>query len=952
MEKFLSIVSKEIIKETGGDFRNLTVVFPSRRSGLYFRRELVKEFEGKPVISPAIFSINDFIFKYSGLRSENVLNLIFRLYDVQRSFGMNEEPDRFYEWGRVMLSDFDEMDRSLADAEKLFGIVSDIKALESRYELETDKDYYLFWKNFNESDEESKKRFKDIWVQLPKIYKKFTEELLSDNLAYDGLAYKKLSNDLDEGKVDFSSGKIIFAGFNYLSKSEMNILYESAVQSGGKIYFDADKFYISDPMNEAGTFINKNAELLKRRLEKNKYKFEDYVKIIDGNGIDIKDKEIKIIGAPLSSGMAKALGNELDALNIENENEVAILLPDDSMLLPALSSIPDKIKNYNVTMGLPFRDTPLYSLVYLIRDLQANILNGKFYYEDVIKILLHPYVRFENMSSVHKIVNGMKTKNQVYVDRDSIFGGEKFLTIADKIFVVTDKSETIFEYIRSIVSALYERIHKDDFKAKFHIEYIFGFYTHAKVLQDCIEKYGLKVSVDVYWNVLADIVRSQNIPLTGEPVTGLQVMGLLESRAIDFNTVFILSANEAKLPQINISGSYIPYQIRRYFGMKTFDDDSKIQAYNFFRAIQRAENVYILYDSLISESSKGKSRFILQIENELAETSVKEKSYSIQMTPAKDDNISIEKTDELLSRITKLSPTDISNYINCSLMFYFKKILELEEEDTIDDEYNAALFGSLFHKVMEMLYTPYSEKEVNRKTLDDMIGNVEKNFDKIFSDAADDITREQKEKYHKEKIIDTGIFGKNKAYKEVIKELVLKILRRDAENVPFKILGLEMKLEKADYEFTGDGNTKRKIILNGKLDRVEEKDGKILIVDYKTGGKKFPRTLAISNVNQDMPKPANKDYFQAGFYMYLYKLVKNEDANAGMFYVARENDLTKVLPDETGDAVKNDFINNYKEFLNEKLHEIFNKDINFEKTADTDNCKYCAMNSLCYRDGI
>lgn len=967
MEKFLSSISKEVIEISNGDFRNISVVFPSRRAGLYFKRELVKQVNKTPFISPAIYSINDFIFKYSGLRSENPLRLIFRLYDVQQSLRKNENPDKFFDWGRIMLGDFDEIDRSLVDADKLFEIVTDIKTLEERMKPDLEKDYIEFWNTFNRSKEDMKKNFQETWKLLPEIYKKFTTDLLNDKLAYDGLAYRKLSEMMDAGRIDFSGNRIIFAGFNFLSLSELNIIYKSVLQTDGKIYFDADNFYLKDALKEAGKYINKNVDTLKKLFSADKKNPDDFIKIITGDGIDREGKNINIIGVPLSIGMSKAFGNELSKLDFENENEIAALLPDESMLMPVMMSVPEKINKFNITMGLPFRDTPLFSLIYLIRDLQSDIKEGKFYYKDILKILLHPYVRFENMSSVHKIINRINSGNHVYLSKEELLGNDKTLSISEKIFTIIDKTENIFTYLKEIVSTMYDRIYKYGQKSGFQIEYLFGFYTQVKVLQDCMEKFNIQTSTDVCWNILAEIIRTQNIPLTGEPVTGMQIMGLLESRAIDFKDVFILSANESVFPRINISGSFIPYQIRKYFRMKTYDDDSNIQAYNFFRVIQRADNVYIFYNLLVSDDARGKSRFILQLENEISKSTIIQKTYSICIPKLTDDDISIEKNENMLEKIKSVSPTDISTYLTCSLKFYFQKILGIWEEDKVEEEYNAGTMGSLLHKVMELIYKPYENKTVNEETIEKIINSINNDFDKIFSNAVEGIINEQKEHKRPEKSIDTGKYGKNKAYKEMIREQALKILEWDKTKKLFDIKGLEKNMQKNDYEFTDKKNVDRKIILKGKLDRIEQKDNSIFIVDYKTGSLKFPSNGKIESLEIAMSNNKFKDYFQAGFYIYLYERINKEKADAGMYYVANQSALQKVSdvkikdnsPSKNEVADKQntkegkeqkDFLSEFGNFLDNKLADIFDTSIRFSKTSEPKDCAYCPMTSLCYRE--
>jgi CRISPR/Cas system-associated exonuclease Cas4 (RecB family) len=401
--------------------------------------------------------------------------------------------------------------------------------------------------------------------------------------------------------------------------------------------------------------------------------------------------------------------------------------------------------------------------------------------------------------------------------------------------------------------------------------------------------------------------------------------------------------------------------------MKTYDDDSNIQAYNFFRVIQRADNVYIFYNLLVSDDARGKSRFILQLENEISKSTIIQKTYSICIPKLTDDDISIEKNENMLEKIKSVSPTDISTYLTCSLKFYFQKILGIWEEDKVEEEYNAGTMGSLLHKVMELIYKPYENKTVNEETIEKIINSINNDFDKIFSNAVEGIINEQKEHKRPEKSIDTGKYGKNKAYKEMIREQALKILEWDKTKKLFDIKGLEKNMQKNDYEFTDKKNVDRKIILKGKLDRIEQKDNSIFIVDYKTGSLKFPSNGKIESLEIAMSNNKFKDYFQAGFYIYLYERINKEKADAGMFYVANQSALQKVSdvkikdnsPSKNEVADKQntkegkeqkDFFSEFGNFLDKKLADIFDTSIRFSKTSEPKDCAYCPMTSLCYRE--
>ncbi len=765
------------------------------------------------------------------------------------------------------------------------------------------------------------------------------------NIAYDGMAYRKLYEEIKKGSLPLEWNKIIFAGFNLLTKSEEGIINELLKKNKAEIYWDADEYFINDSKQEAGEFLRKNFKNLKITSPK-------WIE----NNLSKEKKLIKIIGAPLLAGQAKALGSELKKFLSDNNTSLentAIVLPDENLLIPALNSLPAEIDSLNVTMGFPLKSSTLYNLFQILKKLQKNKKTSKnsvvFYHKDVIQILLHPYVKFNNPSYIYDTVNDIKKNNIIYVSNNRLENEDRtHPEILDILFRDVSTAEEIQNYLFEIIGYISKELEGSGTAySKFELEFFYTFYEQINRLKNIINSYSGELNGETYWRLLDEVLRSSRIPLTGEPLKGVQVMGLLETRALDFKNVFILSMNEGIIPGGVVQNSFIPYSIRKAFKLPTYEDEDALPAYYLYRLLAGAENAHLFYNTEVDVFASGEiSRFILQIEDELAKNKNINCTHTVISTEIEKPfrkEISVSKTPEIIEKLksSSFSPSDLNNYISCKLKFYLKKITRLDEEEEIEEFFGPATFGSILHNIAEIMYKPYEGQIITKEIIIAIRKNLNDNYDAILKQAF--------EKINSLKELDTDLQGKNLLLKNIIQILVNKILDIDLANLPFKILNLEMKIEdKLNIPLNGDSV---QVGLRGRIDRVEEKDDIPTIIDYKTGIFKT-KNDADSGTDEYfdliITDPDYKEYFQAFFYAYSYfKSNGKKKIKIAIYPVKKINDGLAYLTEE---PVTEENIAGFEKKLFKLFEEIFNPEIPFSQTDEVKRCRFCPYKSICYRE--
>ena len=940
MKTFLQDLALEVTNRYGQNLESICIVFPTRRAGLFFQKELAA-LSSKPFWAPKTISIQDFLLQLCDRNIPDQITLLFELYEVYKIYFPDEDFDKFYPWGELLLKDFDDLDKYMAPAVKVFATVNDLHQIDSEFgladeELERLK---LFWKNFFDQDlSRLKTEFVNTWKNLNAIYSEFKKRLTDKGMAYEGMAYRTLAESSSVSQLDSLSdiSHTIFAGFYALSPAEQKVMQNLIDQNKASIYWDTDRYYVDDHGQEAGKFIRENSLVKDPFLWKGNY-FNDI------------PKNIEFVGIPLMVGQARYAGQLLaDIIKTPDfiPEKTAVVLPDEKLLFPVLYSIPEEVEQVNVTMGYPLRQTPLYNLFDELIVLQKNSkINSKgfstFYFRDVKKILDHTYIRLVGGKLIEKFLHSLN-ENYIRISVERIYkenDNELFLTL----FTLPRNVEEVFSWIKKILRMILDAMSAQDFKFhRLETEFIYTFYTQVKRLEDLLADKKDQLSITTFWKIFKEVIQSVRIPFTGEPLKGLQIMGYLETRVLDFENVILLSVNEDVLPAAGNSPSFIPFNIRKAFGLPTYQEQHAVSAFHFYRLMQRAKNIYLLYNTEPKAMTAGeRSRFLLQIEYELKTKfpqtiSITKKVISTPIIKEKVLPIVIEKTAKVLEELSnfhakvneepkrKLSASGLQSYIACPLRFYFQYVAGLKETEEQDDNMDAAAFGNVFHAAMHDIY-------------DNLPGIDSATFlelKKKVNDVVDGAI-------HKEFISIDQLEGKNILLRNVMRELVHRVLIIDEVYLPFQILQLEKDVTR-NFSYDQNWNVK----LYGIIDRVDEKEGVLRIVDYKTGKVEKKKPVAIEDY---FLKVEYKEQFQAMYYAYLTsKMIPGREISSGLLALKTMKDGIWML--NNGEPFTKEQFTEFEIQLSLLLKNIFSETVPFTQTTDESRCVYCSFKEMCHRE--
>jgi len=954
MDNFLKYLSKYLVDRYEGNLDDFCFLFPNRRSMLFFKNYLTAELT-KPGWLPEMITMSDFVSRFSDLEVADPLELSFTLYSSYISVVKNPESfDEFYSWGEMMVSDFDDIDKYLVDADQIFTNLTNLKEIDAVFDyLSEEQKIFIqkFWKNFDpDKSSKHKESFLQIWETLSPVYKHFRQALSDKAIAYEGMMYRKIAEDIKHNKAFESPWKkIIVVGFNALNKSETTIfsfLKESGI---AEFYWDYDHSYVNETAAEAGRFLRKNLRLFPQN--------EDFD---PGFNTLNKPRNIDVYSLPSSVLQAKQvykLLKDRDNDQLEILNDTAIILGDEDLLPAVLSSIPDDLKYLNVTMGLAFRLTQVYSFIDGILKMQQNFnrrrTNKKFYFRDILSVLNHQYLITIYGKETQALISEIHKENKIYIEPES-FSNDKVLS---SIIQVVESPEQMLVYLRNLLESLLEQISMDSIDLKLEKEYIYLLKTRLIKISNLFIDQQIVGSLDSFIRIFRKILSAYNIPFTGEPLNGVQLMGILESRLLDFKNIILLSMNEGVMPASHSLISYIPANLRYAFELPGKEEKDAIYAYYFYRLLQRAEKVTILYNSNAEGLKSGEpSRYIYQLEY-LSKNNLQFHTPSFKISEKDNLGISISKTAEVLEVLDKfkepgaskyLSPSAITAYMDCSLRFYFSYVAGIKEEDEASEDIDAAGFGSLFHKAMEHIYEGLENRLLQKEDIEKLgkEKNLKVQLDKAF-----------RSEFLKTKNISTEVKpeGRNIIVYELIKKLLKQTLVRDMEACPFTYIKSEETINRMGPEIPGVGF----IRLGGKIDRVDNREGKLHILDYKTG----KVNLEFDSVDQifDRESWGNKKFkgiFQTMLYSWLYSEEHFEVTHLlpGIYLTnSLFNDTFNIYPrNKSRKDFPADFLS-YKEEFQENLvqliREIYDPAIAFAQTEDEDRCKYCPYRDICHRKG-
>ncbi len=910
---FLQQVAKLYLEKEGEKVTDCCFVFPNRRSSLFFKKYLGEELD-QPLFSPTLTTINTLFSEISGLKVADKISLLVDLYSEYNISSFDE----FVFWGDIILNDFDDIDKYMVDAQKLFTNIQDLHQLDNGYDFLSDeqiKAIESFWGTLNKySEGEKEQQFLSLWNNLYRIYTNFKERLLKKGEGYEGMIYRSVAQRVKsaDGLPDCLKKyrKIVFVGLNALNECEKELLSFLAREGVADFYWDFYGKEIKDESNKSSLFMKENV-----------LRFQSLYKLPDEEITDtFPEREIKVIGVPSMVGQAKCVSGLISGLE---PFETSIVLPDENLLYPVMNSIPEGIKEVNVTMGYSLKNSQVASFMGQIGPLWKKSKESggvtHFYHGGVVSLLEHKFI--QDCEDVAPRANRIKREiiegNMIFVPA-TLFEGEDLLGL-----IFCQRPESMADYQIALLQELQKGLSPLD------KEFVFGYFKCINRLKG----FNLNIKDDTYFRLLDQLVSGISIPFKGEPLSGLQIMGPLETRGLDFENVIILSCNEGKFPSKSVSSSFIPYNLRKGFGLPNYEFQDSISAYHFYRSIFRAKRVYLLYDTRTEGVSRSGevSRFVKQLKyHHGAKVEESVVSYTLETAPEK--VVSVAKSDEIINKLLSLnySASSINTYIDCPLKFYLQSVEKIKEEEEVMEQVEANVFGTMFHEVMQRIYEPYCGEIISKDILKQWI----KDEKRIVGMIHDVFRKEMKIK---------NIEGKNKIIEALLLRYVKRTLEHDMAKAPFPFTSVEERC----FVESKIGESGRIVKFFGIIDRRDGIDGNDRVVDYKTGS----YALAYHDVNDMFDLPSEKRPYtalQMMLYLFLLKqkgLVK--DIDRVELSVCSLKDLFAVGKGASVGVSAKDY-----ELFEERLFrlidgEILNKELPFVAKGEGKTCEYCPYSVVC-----
>lgn len=959
MESFLKLVAADLYKHTEGNLAHTAVVFPNKRAGLFFNEYLAQESES-PIWSPAYVSISELFRSLSPWEVGDPVKLVCELYKIfRRETQSTETLDDFYFWGEMLISDFDDADKNKVDTDKLFSNLQDLRNIMDDYTFiddEQEEAIRQFFQNFSiERRTALKERFISLWDVLGNIYKGFRESLASQNIAYEGMMYRHVIEHLDVDKLPYE--KYVFVGFNVLNKVEHTLFTQLKDAGKAVFYWDYDEFYMKENRqavtHEAGEFIRRNLRDFPSPLSGELFKNLS------------KPKEVHYIASSTENAQARYLPQWIRNNLTTPEKETAVVLCNEALLQPVLHSLPAEVKHVNITMGFPLSQTPVYSFLIALLELHTHgfkFKSGRYTFQSVVTLLKHPYTR--QLTGQAELLEKELTRNNRFYPLPGELGKDEFLTrlftpLSGNLNLCIRLSETL-QQVAGIYQANTSGTEDTDAFNQLYRESLFKAYTTINRFRTLIEEDELTVQSETFRRLLVKVLSATNIPFHGEPAIGMQVMGVLETRNLDFRHLVLLSVNEGQLPKSGGDSSFIPYNLRKAFGMTTIEHKIAVYAYYFYRLLQRAERITLMYNTSSDGLNRGEwSRFMLQFLIEWPHP-ITRQFLEAGQSPQGTSPITVEKTPDVMRRMqslfdvranpkAKFSPSALNYYLDCPLKFYYRYVAGLSAPDEVSAEIDSATFGSIFHYAAEHIYKDLTThgKVINKEALETLLRNevkLQDYVDTAFKKLFFNVPQNEKPEYNGVQLINSA----------VIARYLKQLLQNDLRYAPFTFIASEMEVDEPIDIQTPKGVIKSRI--GGIIDRMDSKDGTLRIVDYKTGGDADTPPHVESLFIPD--KKRSNYVFQT--FLYAAIMCRKQPTMKiapALLYIHRAATETYSPVIQMGEPRKpkeavedfSKYEKEYRERLQGLLEEIFNPEKSFTQTEIIEKCTYCDFKALCKR---
>lgn len=949
MKSFLELLADEIYQRAGDDPGKFCIVLPNRRAGLFLKRHLSNRYR-KTIWAPEIYSIEDFIIKNSGRKLIDPAGLMFELYQVYIDLNPEnpQEFESFAGWGQVLLNDFNELDLYLAPPEKIFGDISDARAL-------------TVWNLGERPLTPFETNYIQFYRSLLHYYTGLKERMSASGNAYKGLAHRIVAENIAGISRSFRWEKILFAGLNALSKSEESVIGYLVETGKAEIFWDADRYYLEDQHQEAGQFIR--AYLGRFHQEQPKWIGEHFK----------EDKEITITGVPGNTGQAMYAGQLLRKAVQEGSQELhrtAVVMADEKMLLPMLNALPEEVGTFNITMGYPLKLTPVYHFFHLLfrmhlgaeririrRQSEDNL----FYVRDLLNTLSSPYLNIfgpEDKTTVDGLIRKLRGSGRVIYSSREILGQLQGLSgpaaeVFRQAFHYWDSPPEALHGMQQLVDSLKAKLEEKQGQDLLELEHFYHFARILRRVADLSGRHAFVNSLKSLEKVMFQLLGNFSLPFYGEPLEGMQMMGVLETRAIDFENLVILSANEGILPSGRSQPSFIPYDIKRDYDLPTHREKDAIFAYHFYRLLQRARNIHILYETEGNQLGGGeRSRFITQLLYELPRYNDRikpiEKVLSLPpVTGAADRAISYKMTDairkKLIDKALKgYSPSALNTYIQCPLKFYFQEIAGLREPEEVEETIEARTLGDVIHQALHHLFSKEEGQQLTEETIRQYHQQVEEVVKLAYKERYPGGDMEQ---------------GKNLLVFEVSKLMVSRFLKQqlaqvkelEKEGEGITILHLE-KFFSTTESISFEGG-KLDIRIKGKVDRIDRVGGHTRVIDYKTGSI-ISSELKIKDWEALTASPRHGKAFQLLLYGYIYQKDQGIDPS-----LLESGNISLKTPSKgfipvrlpEGAAMGAEAMQIFQQELVSVLESIYHPETEFSQTEDTGPCRFCSFKSICNR---